>query len=49
MQEINSRELVSYAVEHGVPSISFTYNEPTVFMSSSAGLRISRCLLGYAR
>ena len=31
MQEINPQELVSYAVEHSVPSISFTYNEPTVF------------------
>lgn len=31
IQEINPQELVSYAVEHSVPSISFTYNEPTVF------------------
>jgi len=31
MQAVDPAELVSYAVTHGVPSISFTYNEPTVF------------------
>jgi len=46
--ELDPRSVVAGAIQHGCPSIAFTYNEPTIWGSTSSTSRARRAPRGCA-